>query len=805
MTQITKELQDIILDLKNESFVCDEIFVKLSIANTDSSLYQFLKKNMITADLQSAIEYYSSLTDLKNSADAVVYIDNLMEKVSNKNSVSSLDLFGVILENNNEIKKYFKGFGINKVTIINSNIQKITNKSKEYKKYLDSKPKSLSNTNVSNDKNSITSNNMAGDAEKNLQKIVVGEKPVYYGKQEVIDSIWESIVTKENRTIVLNGEFGRENLIEHLVWSVNNKDVPYGVEDKVFLKIDLPALISDISLKGAFENKFRRIIKDAKIKDKYIFVIDDSENIVEEPTYAEFHFSTMLKELVSCGSLPLIILSKGDPKWLDKGTFKRFDLNKYTTEEFYMIIKRWVDKIGSFHNVSIEDNLIVKICNNISCDNSHFRIVAQFFDNLCSSIKLKDNIMPRLRDMRDKLSDIIEKRDKYYDSTNNVDDDVVDSFYKEEIEIKGQIAKLEKESKLYSKQLIVTTNDALAYLKKKIGNSQEIHSELYEKWKDYLEETEDKTVTIENGESLSKLKSFNDDAKKIVIGQDNVIDEISQIVKRQALGFNLDKPSVVLCAGSTGIGKTYLCKVIAKLIYGSENNMIRLDMSEYSEKNSVTKLYGTSAGYVGYENGGVLTESVKKMKKGVLLLDEVEKAHSEVFDAFLQVFDEGRLTDNHGVTVSFKDFIIVMTSNIGAVESSLANGGVGFHKNDVETEKKDAVLKVMKQRFKPEFLNRIDKILHFNSLSDDNLKKIIRLELGKLIKNIQKIGYEVGDEPYNDDLVEMLFEKVKNDKEYGARPIIRIIKSEVEDKLIQKIIDNDLNKGYLFEKIWLEN
>ena len=295
-----------------------------------------------------------------------------------------------------------------------------------------------------------------------------------------------------------------------------------------------------------------------------------------------------------------------------------------------------------------------------------------------------------------------------------------------------------------------------------------------------------------------KLKNLNNRIKDIVIGQDEAVETVCKAIKRQRVGIsNPDKPVVFLMAGSTGVGKSYLAKIIAKEIFGSEKKLVRLDMAEYADKTSITKLIGTGSGYVGYDNGGILTEAIKKNKHCVLLLDEIEKADEEVHNAFLSTFDEGRLTDNKGVTIDFKNVIVVMTSNVGAREVDERGNGIGFVTNTEEL-KKEIIEKELKRKFKPEFINRIDKIVYFNKLTEENIKNIITLEIDKIRKRIENMGYGLEEIAENTELFNTIYSNVIKSKNMGARPIIRELQTHIEDKITDLIIDNNFETGHIF-------
>ena len=296
----------------------------------------------------------------------------------------------------------------------------------------------------------------------------------------------------------------------------------------------------------------------------------------------------------------------------------------------------------------------------------------------------------------------------------------------------------------------------------------------------------------------TKLKNLNDRIKEIVIGQNEAVDAVCRAIKRQRIGIsNPNKPVVFLMAGSTGVGKSYLAKIIAKEIFGDEKKLVRLDMAEYADKTSITKLVGSGSGYIGYDNGGILTEAIKKNKHCVLLLDEIEKANDEVHNAFLSMFDEGRMTDNKGVTVDFKNVIVIMTSNVGAKEVDERGNGIGFIR-DTEEFKKEIIEKELKRKFKPEFINRIDKIVYFNKLTEDNIKHIINLEIDKIRQRLIIMGYGLQDNLQNTELFNIIYNNVIEKKNMGARPIIRELQTLIEDKITDYIIDNDIENGHIF-------
>ena len=299
-----------------------------------------------------------------------------------------------------------------------------------------------------------------------------------------------------------------------------------------------------------------------------------------------------------------------------------------------------------------------------------------------------------------------------------------------------------------------------------------------------------------SSDDKKKLIDLNERLKSEVVGQDEAIDTICKALKRNRIG--LRKNGCMYSAleiGKTGIGKTLIAKKLAKELFGNENALVRFDMSEFSDKVAVNKLIGSNPGYVGYEEGGQLTEAIKNKKHCVLLLDEIEKADPEIYNVFLQVLDEGFLTDNSGMKVDFKNVIVIFTSNIGAKSANDFGKGIGFNE-DRDANTKRSLLKELKNKFPPEFLNRLDDVIYFNNLTTEDLKKIIRIEIGKFEKNLNELGFAL---EYDDSVVEYILEIIKDDKDYGARPIMRAIQDTIEAEITDALLTNEFESGHKFE------
>jgi len=301
-------------------------------------------------------------------------------------------------------------------------------------------------------------------------------------------------------------------------------------------------------------------------------------------------------------------------------------------------------------------------------------------------------------------------------------------------------------------------------------------------------------ITKLDDKETEKLLKMEEILTSKVIGQDEAINIISKSVRRNRVGIKDNNKPIgsFIFLGSTGVGKTFLAKSIAEILFGDPEKIIRVDMSEFMEKHNVSKLIGSPPGYVGYDEGGQLTEKVKNNPFSVILFDEIEKAHRDVFNILLQILDEGHLTDSFGRKVNFTNTIIIMTSNVGAKRVSDFGGGVGFSTGSSEQQKSDVkksiIQKALKQQFNPEFLNRIDDIILFNALNEDVLKKIILIEVNKLVKRLLEKDYKVS---FDKSVINRIFE-LNSQEEYGARPIKRIIQNLLEDFLSEEILRHNI-------------
>ena len=790
-TNVLQYIKDWLLKKYPTNRVTTDYFLLSVLENEESVAYQILSKSTLSSTLNNMRDWLVQTLDkakIQNESDHVdydiVYVNaaNFAIKEYNASPITSGHLLLALIRLTEQIERQFKQIGITYEQLfanLNAMLPKVQNNGEGIMK-----------NNIVHQQPLIKG--PAEDMLINMNNLALnGKIDEVIGNDDVINRIFNILSKRDRNNVVVVGEsgVGKTATVSHIANLLVNGNVPDVFKNKKLLKMDFMQLVSGSALRGNFESKFNLIIADAIKKNGYIFFVDDLQSILSESSkFGEVNTVNMLDMILMERNIKFICTMDnssystyilGNPSL--KRRFQKVEIKEKGRDEIIEILNKCKTKYEKYHNVAYSEKAI-ETCVDLSIkyakDSKLPDYAIDILDEVGAVKSLMQNEDPRIAKCKKELK-TIESKIKALSNGNGEQQYPVayDKLKAEEIQVNSNLQILEKELLLDNGSLNITDDDIRDIISKKTNIP----------------------VTTLNENERDNLKKLNDVLKSFVIGQDEAINEVCRVVKRQRIGMsNSNRPAVLFFTGTTGSGKTYLSKKLAEVVFGNEKSMVRLDMSEYSDKTSVTKLYGSSAGYIGYDKGGILTESIKKNNHCVLLLDEIEKANDEVHNVFLQLFDDGRLTDNRGNIVDFSNVIVIMTSNIGAKEVSKSGGGIGFVK-DENTNNREIITKALKNKFTPEFINRIDSIVFFNKLTEDNIKQIIRLEIGKVEKKVCDMGYQLGETFKSDECISFIYSKVKDEADYGARPVIHIIQHDIEDRITDYIIDKQPSDGAIIE------
>lgn len=588
---------------------------------------------------------------------------------------------------------------------------------------------------------------------------------------------------KKNNAILLGGEgVGKTAIGESLALKIVRGEVPDFLSKRTLVSLDMTALMAGTTLRGMFEERVKGILDEIKADPSFILFMDNIGAILADKGKNDYEISAMLSRSLENGEIQVIGTSDfaSYRKTFDKDPslarrFQKIVVEAPTVNESLEILNGLKSTYEDFHHVSYDDDAITACVHLADRYIPERNLPDSAIDILDEIGSLKGTIQEsdELKDFRDEIK-LLEAKIKGYTNEQKFDD--VDFYQKElkNVKKKYNSAKKEFEQNRIDNPVRITKDDILEIVSIKTN------------------------IPVSNltADDKKKLANMNERIKSHVIGQDDAIDTICKALKRNRIGLhNGGCMYSAIMQGPTGAGKTLTAKQLAKELFGDEKALVRFDMSEFSDKVAVNKLIGSNPGYVGYEEGGQLTETIKNKKHCVLLLDEIEKADPEIYNIFLQVLDEGFLTDNSGMKVDFKNVIVLFTSNIGAKAASDFGRGIGFNENE-DVNKKRILLKQLRNKFPPEFLNRLDDVIYFNSLNNDNLKEIIKIEINKLSKRINNIGYNF---EYDENVLDFILERIKDESEFGARPIMRAIQDTIEDKITDVLLEQEYEQGYMFK------
>lgn len=720
------------------------------------------------------------------------------EKLNNSQVGSEHVLLAILnKENNFKEENVFSKFMLqyefifNKCDVNTANQEKETKTNKlKPKKITKTKPKNdiplKSQVNTKTITTDLSSNSVIEQFTTSLNKMANnGQIDDIIGRRDEIEEIIQVLSRrkKNNAILVGKGGVGKTQIVYGIAKMIEENKVPNVLEDKEIVMLNPMALVSGTHFRGMFEERMKNLIDALQSSNRYILFIDDIHTVLKSGSKEkDGDISGMIGDLLSEGTVKVIATTtfKEYRNAIESNTqisrkFQKIVIESATIEESINILKQNKRYYEDYHNVSYSDEAIekaVKLADRYITDRSLPDSAFDLIDLAGAKTTLIDREPIEIQNTKKRMRQIEEDKNE---ALNNGDFEKIDSLTIEENVLASDLADYKRDINNLNLAKIDITESDIA---------------------DVVSEVTKIPVSKLNTNEKSKIAHIDEILKKSVIGQDEAVDAVCRVIKRNKVGLG-DKAKTManlLFVGPTGSGKTLIAKKLAEEIFGDENALIRIDMSEYSEKNSVAKLTGAAPGYIGYENGGQLTEAIKHKQHCVLLLDEIEKADQEVYNIFLQLFDEGRLTDSSGQIVNFKNVIVLMTSNIGARKAAELGNGVGFINNE-DSNKKSIIDKELKKKFTPEFLNRLDQIIYFNNLSNDNLKNIVKLEINKFNNRLNNINYNI---VYSDDVVDYIHVEAVKKKEFGARPIIRLIQDNIEDKITDLMLENDYQPNYTF-------
>lgn len=604
------------------------------------------------------------------------------------------------------------------------------------------------------------------------------------GRDDEIERLIQILMRRRKNNPILIGApgVGKTAIAEGLAQRIVDEDVPKIIKDKIILSLDLASMIAGSKYRGDFEDRLKKLFEELEKRDDVILFIDEFHMVLGAgASEGSMDAANILKPILARGEIQIMGATTIDEyrKHVEKDSalsrrMQPIQVDEPSLDDSRKIIEGLKDKYEAHHGVEIREDAIkaaVELSDRYITDRFLPDKAIDLIDESCAKLRIRAyQEEGEASSNKDFLEDLLIKKEKA----------VRDQDFETAAELRDKInqakfdLEIEKEKEKENKDKLFIAYDDIA--------------SVVAKWSKVPVEK----LTEDEKEKYSRLDK---ELKMTVIGQKDAIDSVARSIKRARVGLKDPKKPIgsFIFVGPTGVGKTYLAKTLAQDLFGSVDKLIRIDMSEYMEKFAVSRLVGSPPGYVGYEEGGQLTEAVRTNPYSVVLFDEIEKAHPDVFNLLLQILDDGRLTDGQGRTVDFKNTIIIMTSNVG-VRSLSTTKTIGFELEDEkkinEERTKDIIQKAIKDSFAPEFLNRLDQVIMFKPLGEKEIEEITGLMLEKTKERLNEIDLDIN---YDQKLVKLLA-KEGFDPEYGARPLERHITKMIDDRLAEDILDGKLNR-----------
>ena len=607
-----------------------------------------------------------------------------------------------------------------------------------------------------------------------------GKLDAVIGREEEIQRVVQILNRRQKNNPCLIGEpgVGKTAIAEGLAQRIAAGEVPFKLRDKEVYLLDLTALVAGTQFRGQFESRMKGLIEEIRKLGNVILVIDEVHNIVGAgDAEGSMNAANILKPALSRGEIQVIGATTFNEyrKYIEKDTalerrFQPVTVAEPSIEDTLKILKGIAHYYETYHGVSIPEGVLrqaVLLSERYITDRFLPDKAIDLIDEACSDLNLKDPTINRRMEVKRDLENVTFERETLMSAEapegEEMTEEQLDQRYARIAELRSQEMRLQEElTELEKKGVPQVTMENIA--------------RVIERW------TKIPASKIKE-EEFKRLAELDVRLKQHIVGQDEAVDAVSAAIRRSRVGISpKHKPVSFIFVGSTGVGKTELVKQLADDLFDSPDSLIRLDMSEFMEKHSVSRLVGSPPGYVGYDEAGQLTEKIRRKPYSVVLFDEIEKAHPDVLNILLQILDDGEVTDAHGRKVNFENTVIVMTSNAG---SGKAAGAVGFGRS-ADDQDKERVMKALQEFLRPEFINRVDEIVYFHQLTEENFRGIAGIMLEELKAALEEKGYHF---TYDDALVDYLVKKSYS-AAYGARNLRRCIQKDVEDPMAARIIES---------------